>query len=301
MKIITKIFILFIFIIAISCHKEKNIATQTTTAESVHYTDPVNGHIELAYKTYDKVVYPTTHNSYNHADDPIFQFPNQQYGITQQLNDGIRAVMLDVYLDTTTNTVVQYHGFPFTGKEPFANNLAEIKSFLDSNRNEIVTIILECYVTSDKINASLDSAGLIKYLYSKESGKPWQRLGDMVKENKRLVIFSDKNDANGLSWYHYVWDYAVETSFSVHQLNEFNCGYNRGTPSNDLFILNHFITDVTYGFGVDSLATQANTNPFLLNRARECMTVTGKLPNFVTVDFYASGDVFKTVDSLNLK
>ena len=49
---------------------------------------------------------------------------------------------------------------------------------------------------------------------------------------------------------------------------------------------------------IDS-ATAINSNPYLLNRANQCMTEKGKLPNFLTVDFYEVGDVFDVKDNLN--
>ena len=40
-------------------------------------------------------------------------------------------------------------------------------------------------------------------------------------------------------------------------------------------------------------------NPFFLDRAQRCQQESGRLPNFVTVDFYSIGDVFEVVDALN--
>ena len=48
-----------------------------------------------------------------------------------------------------------------------------------------------------------------------------------------------------------------------------------------------------------TLAQLANVNPFFAERVKTCQTKSGKLPNFVTVDFYSIGDVFSVVDRLN--
>ena len=65
---------------------------------------------------------------------------------------------------------------------------------------------------------------------------------------------------------------------------------------NLLFIFNHFLTDPV---ALPSLAEQVNYDPLLGDRLQECRTASGRLPNFVTVDFYDIGDLFPAVDALN--
>ena len=55
-----------------------------------------NGRAELCDRTFDAVSYPTTHNSFSNAEEN-WTNPNQRYGITRQLSDGVRALMLDTY------------------------------------------------------------------------------------------------------------------------------------------------------------------------------------------------------------
>ena len=122
----------------------------------------------------------------------------------------------------------------------------------------------------------------------------------MINNNNRLVIFTDVNDASSSQlWYHYVWDYAVETHYSVSTINNFTCNFNRGDSINDLFILNHFVTDATLGYGLYNESNDVNANPFFITRAIDCQTQTNKFPNFVTVDYYELGDGLAVVDQLN--
>lgn len=44
-----------------------------------------------------------------------------------------------------------------------------------------------------------------------------------------------------------------------------------------------------------------NHNPFLEERALECWDASGRLPNFITVDFYDIGNLFRAVNALNLQ
>ncbi len=256
-----------------------------------------NGYEELCGKKYNEVAYLTTHNAYN-AGEENFQLPNQTYGISQQLNDGVRGLMIDVYDEDGVPTV--YHGFTFLGTVPLVDNLTEIKNFLLDSPHEIVTIILECYTTADLIEQAIDEAGLSDFLYEKMPNSDWATLGEMMNTGKRLVIFTDENDAGAdQNWYHYVWDYAVETHYSVHDTVEFVCDYNRGNAANDLFIFNHFITDAVLGVGQAEQAEIANANPFFMNRINECQTIHNKFPNFITVDFYEIGNALEVVNTLN--
>ena len=185
-----------------------------------------NGSASLCLKTYNDVAYLTTHNAFN-SDEDGFLFPNQTYNITSQLNAGVRGLMIDVYDHFGTPTA--YHSIFALGTIPFSDLLNDIKSFLDNNSNEIITIILECYITANDIEDEINQAGLSNYLYTHNSNTGWPTLQNMINNNNRLVIFTDVNDASSSQlWYHYVWDYAVETHYSVSTINNFTCNFNRG-------------------------------------------------------------------------
>ena len=56
-----------------------------------------NGAAELCGRRLDEVVLPGSHNSMSSADIPDWLFPQQERGIAGQLEDGIRALLLDVH------------------------------------------------------------------------------------------------------------------------------------------------------------------------------------------------------------
>jgi hypothetical protein len=254
-----------------------------------------NGSLNLCSKQYNEVAYLTTHNAFNSDEDGLL-FPNQTYNIASQLNDGVRSLMIDVYDHFGTPTA--YHSVFALGTIPLSDIFNDIKTFLDNNPNEIITIILECYVTSNEIENEINQSGLSNYLYAHNSA--WPTLQNMIDNDNRLVIFSDVDDASSLqNWYHYVWDYAVETHYSVGTINNFTCDFNRGDPLNDLFIFNHFVTDATLGYGLYNESNDVNANPFFITRALDCQTQTNKFPNFITVDYYELGDGLDVVDELN--
>jgi hypothetical protein len=56
-----------------------------------------NGLPQLCDRRLGDVIFPATHNSYAAADEPGWLFANQRYGISRQLDDGIRALLLDIH------------------------------------------------------------------------------------------------------------------------------------------------------------------------------------------------------------
>lgn len=256
-----------------------------------------NGAFSLCDKKYNEVAYLTTHNAFNSSQDN-FNLPNQNLNITGQLDMGVRAFMLDVY-NWFGNTVV-YHGSAILGTNTLEEELMKIKGFLDNHPTEVVTIILECYVSANDIEAEMNLTGLLPYAYEHQSGTEWPTLQEMIDSNKRCVVFSDVDDASSSQgWYHYMWTNMVETHFSNNDISDFSCDFNRGDSINNLFILNHFLTNGLLGTGLEAESEIVNSNPFFINRALQCQQEKAKFPNFVTVDFVELGDSKLVVDQLN--
>ena len=248
-----------------------------------------NGSYDLCNKRYNEVAYLTTHNAFNSKQDRYF-FPNQKTNITEQLNNGVRGLMIDVYEDN--ESIVVYHAYKFLGSQPLSVYLNDIKYFLDNNPNEILTIILETYTSSNAIENEISKVGLLEYLHTQDVNSLWPKLQMMIDSNKRLVILSDKNDANeNQSWYHYMWDFAVENKYG-----QINCEFNRGNPENSLFIFNHFITSLT---GNKDNANKVNSFKYFMNHITKCKDLKNKFPNFITVDFYEIGESLDVVSKLN--
>ncbi len=56
-----------------------------------------DGSNALCSRPLNEVVFPGTHNSYAASDQPGWHFAPQHYGLKRQLDDGIRALLLDVH------------------------------------------------------------------------------------------------------------------------------------------------------------------------------------------------------------
>jgi hypothetical protein len=56
-----------------------------------------DGAAALCRRRLNEVIFPGTHNSFAASAEPGWYFANQRYGIARQLEDGIRALLLDVH------------------------------------------------------------------------------------------------------------------------------------------------------------------------------------------------------------
>lgn len=277
--------------------------------------DPCNGDSALCNRKYDEVSYATTHNAFNYAagGSVRYLFPNQNYPVSQQLAQGIRAFMIDVHeyqgLDNNfKGKAFVYHNKDLRGllgQEPLTNVLQLFSDFLKQHPREVLTIIFESTAPWKQVEDAFKEVQLIDSLHIQAKGAPWPTLLQMIESGKRLVILGDDNAGDRPSWYHYVWDFGFETNWNIKKPEEFSCAHNRGNPAYSLFILNHFVYASTTFLGQEiSIADSAkaavvNAQEYLLNRALACSSQTGRLPNFVTVDFAAIGNVTGAVDSLN--
>lgn len=220
-------------------------------------------------------------------------FANQRHAIQTQLDDGVRALMLDTKLFEGVAHLC--HGLCDAGKLPLAEGLGRIRTFLDNNQGEVVTLIFESYVAPEATAEAFVASGLEARVYTHPPGAPWPTLRKMIDDDTRVVVMTD--DGGGTyGWYHNVWDLAFETHWNVQTRSDMSCNKNRGDGDNALFILNHFMSNPVAS---ERWANEVNFNPFFIDRARACEQARGHLPNFVTVDFYSIGDVMNVVDDLN--
>jgi hypothetical protein len=286
-------------------------------AISEHLGEAVcNGAVELCDRRFDQVAYATTHNAMSARFDPYdysILVSNQCSGVPTQLADGIRALMLDIHWyqppDVETPDLYLCHVYCDFGSQLLVDGLAEIRAFLESHPGEVISFIIETDADTvdmeDRIRDAFVASGLEPYALVQTPGTSWPTLREMIASNHRLVVLTDDStpnarcDADGhpCPWYEYLWtSLAFETPFTFSQPTNFTCADNRGEPGNDLFILNHFLTN---NVGAPSYAQKVNHGFLLSSRARDCWAYQGRIPNFVTVDFYEIGDVLRITNLLN--
>jgi hypothetical protein len=270
------------------------------------------GYADYCERPYNEVSQVCTHNAMsNVVDGFVFPTPNQTQGLTRQLDDGVRCLMLDTYWHEGEASLC--HGAcGIWGVRPLQDGLVEVREWLESHPTDILTFILEAYLDEAQTRQALTAAGLDPFLYRHAGiGTPWPTYGEMIDANERLVVFTD--DADSTEAWHLDWrTHGWETPFNDES---FSCVPGRGDPTaaeHPIFILNHYT--LCGGGGCPENALVNNALDGLLERAFACSETEmshnpfGQIPTFVNVDHYdvpRSGgdpevaDVFEAVEALN--
>lgn len=189
------------------------------------------------------------------------------------------------------------HGLCETGSTPLDTTLADIRSWLATNPDEVLTIFIEDHVDADDIAAEVIGAGLEDYLFTPVEGEPFPTLGDMIRSGRRLVVMLESGDGRPeFPWLVNGFDFVQETPFTFPTVESFSCEPNRGVPDAPLFQINHWLS----GFSeLVSSARTVNAADVLGPRAVACAEERGLQPTFVAVNFADIGDVVAVVDELN--
>lgn len=258
-----------------------------------------NGHAALCDRPFDQVVLPGTHNSHSARDDG---FPpvnaNHQHGIAAQLEDGIRALLIDVYADEAEpDTLLMCHGPCTLASTPHLEGLGAITAFLQANPREVIAIIYEDHAGVEAIVDDFAATGADALVFTHAPGDPWPTLGAMIEADTRLVVTAESGGPPP-PWFHHVWDEAWDTPYGPTTIEELSCELNRGSTDNALFLVNHWVNDA-FGLPSETNAAIVNTAKILQARAQECWDRWEHPPNFLVVDFYEQGDLFAVVDALN--
>ena len=278
-------------------------------------TDPpsqCSGSADNCLRRYDQVTFAATHNAFSYAagGEVHYLFPNQDRPIAEQLQSGIRGLGIrpcPYYGDDPAEAGQVYvtHNFELMGllgSEPLLHVLTAVRVFLEQNPGEVVTLFAESAVPPAAIAATFAEAGLLPYLYVHDRTQGFPTLGEMIRRNTRLVVFNDSQEPTRPPWQHYLWELIVDTDYNITDISQFSCDFYRGQAGNPLYFINQFIYAAPGGKVLvpdAQLAQQANAPAAIVSRARTCWSKTGRIPNFIYVDWYGQGDVVGAVRSLN--
>ncbi len=168
---------------------------------------------------------------------------------------------------------------------PFRKTMQEIKNFMDSKPNKILSLFLDFSTNINELGDIFNELGIDQYLYTYDAKEGWSPIKTMIEENKRLVVFSMQEHRNSPDWLHYVWNHAVEPYFSIWEAPVFKGEFLKGDPKNSLLIYND------YNFpkkndSANNLKYESNQNPYLIEHIKNTWTNTGKTPNFIMLDRY---------------
>ncbi|KAB1208522.1 hypothetical protein CJ030_MR7G028543 [Morella rubra] len=243
----------------------------------------------------------TTHNAFarvgvmSGTGSMLLTPTSQEDSITDQLNNGVRGLMLDMY--EFNNTIWLCHGQcnNFTAFQPAINVLKEIQTYLQANPWEIVTIIIEDHVASaNGVTGVFDAAGLRKFWFPTsgmpKTGGDWPTVDTMVQKNQRLVVFTSNASKEVSEGIAYQWNYMVENQYGDAGMNASTCT-NRAessplkTTTRSLVLINCFPSVANI------LVACRDNSATLLSVVKTCSKAAlNRWPNFIAVNFYKMSD-----------
>ncbi|KAG0053518.1 hypothetical protein BGZ83_000935 [Gryganskiella cystojenkinii] len=287
------------------------VASSLFMSTQVEAQQLCNGYAELCSKQYSQVAFPTTHNAY--AFTPAGSKPvlaaNQDNDIPTQLKDGVRALMLDAYNAASPNDINLCHTscqlFYFS---TLSNTLAQIKTFMDANPNEVITIFWENAgnLTPAHFQTVYQNAGMVDYSFTQTAGATsWPTLAEMIASGKRLVSYLDDGADASVPWLMAEYDFIFETPYSIPTGGPYPCTVDR--PRNQrksMYVLNHFvsanITDANQVILIPQSGAAATTNGAdLISHVNNCQSTFNQIASFVAVDFYEKGSLLEIVAQIN--
>jgi len=92
------------------------------------------------------------------------------------------------------------------------------------------------------------------------------------------------------------FDWVQDTPFTNPTAADLSCAPKRGSASRPLFLVNYWLSNFR---SLVSDARKINAYDVLWPYLAKCRQERAHLPNYVAVNFYNEGDLFRAVDELN--
>lgn len=235
-----------------------NMTATTATTPRPSNTQPCNNYAEFCNRKYSNITEVCAHNSpfvrKNNAG------ANQEFGVTQQLNDGIR--MLQGQAHYVNNTLYYCHtSCDLLNAGTVEDYLTDVTKWVASHPFDVITIIFGNYnyedkdengnplVTSKNFAEPIENSGLKQYIYQPPKTAmtldDWPTLGELIISGKRVITFIDYNfDTDAVPYM--LWEFynMWETPFSPTD-TEFPCTLGRPAGISEekqremLYLANH--------------------------------------------------------------
>lgn len=171
--------------------------SSTTPSMSTLAPTTCNGRSEYCTRSYSNITFVGSHDSA--FVGPLPQ-QNQNIDIRAQLDMGIRYLQVQTHHSVLDKNVIElcHTSCLLEDAGPLKSYLETIKSWLDTNPNEVVSLLLTNgdSVAITEFGDTFSSSGITNYVYV-PSANPlaitdWPTLGDMISSGRRLVVFLGK-------------------------------------------------------------------------------------------------------------
>ncbi|KAI1344846.1 PLC-like phosphodiesterase [Xylariaceae sp. FL0016] len=271
------------------------------------YAADCNGNSALCSRAYSKVSFVGSHNAPFQGVGPA---DNQLTSVADQLDQGIRFLQAQTH-DKDGTVEMCHTECVLEDAGSLADYLGTIKSWVDGNANEVLTLLITNGDAIDitKFGDAFTSSGLDKYVYTPEVQlglDDWPTLGDLISAGTRVVVFMDYNmDTSKVPYILDEFAYYFETPFDPVEDQLSGCDIDRpsgASADGRMFLANHnknveILPDVL----IPDLVNAADTNSVesITAQTDTCNTSYGRNPNVVLLDWVSIGDAISVQNQLN--
>jgi hypothetical protein len=182
------------------------------------------------------------------------------------------------------------------GATRMVDSLEEIRKFLDENRGEVVILFIEPYVPPADIAKVFERSGLDRYVVTLARDEPLPTLGQLVRRNRRVVVFTEKDADGTVPWYLDGFSFVQDTPLGATKVSQLRCRRERGSAHSPLAMINHWADVFPPRRGANEAFQRQQV---IVDRARRCGRKLGVTVNLIAVDHYDLGDLIPAVDELN--
>lgn len=181
------------------------------------------------------------------------------------------------------------------GATRFTETLTEMKRFLDRERQNVLVLFLENYVTDEDLVRAFRDTGTEGYAQVLDRGEPLPTLGGMIRSGKRMLVFTEKR-VEGVPWLNYGFEWVQDTPLEAQRPRDLSCRASRGRPDSPILMLNHWIDRFPPPLSGNR---RILTEQFLTRQIRRCERERRMPASFVAVDYYDQGALVDVARRLN--
>src|SRR6266850_3705977 len=310
-----------------------------TRTELAGLPQACNGAAALCGRRVDQVVFPGAHNAMSNAEIDEWMFPHHEHAIARQLQDGVRALLIDVHYGIRTGGRVK------TDLDREGVSREEIEKAIGPEATAAAVRIRDRLVGGKDGDRGIYLCHGFCELGAYEIGPTLRAIREFLVQHPGevvIVIFEDYVTPADLArpfaesgLLNFVYEGATAKWPTLHELISRNQRLivfaESGRPGLAwLHPAFEAFQETPYTFRTaaemtcrpnrggtagslfqvnhwiettptprPSNAAVVNAYDFLLSRARLCQRERRRLPNLVAVDFYATGDLLRAVRTLN--
>ncbi|KAJ5893880.1 PLC-like phosphodiesterase [Penicillium taxi] len=295
--------------------------SSTSTAALATNTQVCNSYVEYCQRSYSNITMIAAHNS------PFVRqgnaAANQEYSVTDQLNDGIRMLQFQVHNQNGTMYLC-HTSCELLNVGTLQAYLTTVFAWMLKNPFDVVTFLIGNYdyVDPGNFTAPIQNSGLMDLIYTPSKIpmvlEDWPTLSEMILKRQRAVFFMDyQANQTAYPWLMDEFSQMWETPFSPTD-RDFPCTEQRPPnlsvkdAKNRMYMANHNL-NLELNLGSISLMIPNTAVMNVSNAvsgygslglmAENCTATWDRPPNFLLVDFYNygnfNGSVFEVAANMN--